>query len=238
MLTAMSSHHWYLMWQPLAVKRARTRRGIPSSGVVTLLVRTAAHAWRTVRRNSGTVACLGSRPSFGHKHSQWGSGMDSELASPWLPHPVLPEKQSCHVLCGGGIFLDIQLSSRNSRRPGKHTIVEKPDSVDQFTPPTMVNGTPYHDSGAIVTICGLDAHIYRPLPLPESHTSAAITVKQSEARVITEDTVPVVPEVPPSRSLYVHQTCVNVTDTWVKPLVIFTKHPINYTFDFIGGPFY
>ena len=54
MLTGMSSHHKYLMWQPLVAKRARTRRGMLSTMVVILLGRTAAHAWRTARRNSGT----------------------------------------------------------------------------------------------------------------------------------------------------------------------------------------
>ena len=30
----------------------------------------------------------------------WASYLDSELVSHWPPHHVVPEKQSCHVLCG------------------------------------------------------------------------------------------------------------------------------------------
>ena len=30
----------------------------------------------------------------------WASCLDSELASPWPSHHVVPEKQSCHVVCG------------------------------------------------------------------------------------------------------------------------------------------
>ena len=59
----------------------------------------------------------------------------------------------------------------------------------------VVENTPYHDGEAMVTVEWLDVCIYRPLPLPAVHTSMTITVKRHEARVITEDTVPPVPEV-------------------------------------------
>ena len=42
------------------------------------------------------IPCLEARPQFGPRHAQWGSC----LSSPWPPQPVVPEKQSCHVLCG------------------------------------------------------------------------------------------------------------------------------------------
>ena len=70
---------------------------------------------------------------------------------------------------GHDTVLDIpKVSSKNAPRPGKHTIVKKPDVAlavegsiqpHQFTPPTMVDGTPYHNWGAKVTLCRLDAHI-------------------------------------------------------------------------------
>ena len=70
---------------------------------------------------------------------------------------------------GRDTVLDIpKVSSKNAPCPGKHTIVKKPDVAlavegsiqpHQFTPPTMVDGTPYHDWGAKVTLCWLDAHI-------------------------------------------------------------------------------
>ena len=41
-------------------------------------------------------------------------------------------------------------------------------------------------------------------PLPTVHTSTTITVKQREARLNTEDTVPPVPEVPPSVFVLTH----------------------------------
>ena len=70
----------------------------------------------------------------------------------------------------------------------------------QFTPFTMVDTTPYHDWGATVfTIRRLNAHIYLFLAFPRRTRH---TVKQREARLITDDTVPPVPEVSPSvRSL-------------------------------------
>ena len=60
----------------------------------------------------------------------------------------------------------------------------------------VVDCTPYHDWGAMVTVQWLDACIYRSLPLPAVHTSTTITVKLHGARLITEETVPLVPGVP------------------------------------------
>ena len=72
----------------------------------------------------------------------------------------------------------------------------------QVTTPLMfcmvVDCTPYHDWGAMVTVQWLDACIYRSLPLPAVHTSTTITVKLHGARLIIEDTVPPVPGVPHS----------------------------------------
>ena len=52
--------------------------------------------------------------------------------------------------------------------------------------------------GAMVTIQWLDACIYWSLPLPAVHTITTITVKLREARLVTKNTVPPVPKVPPS----------------------------------------
>ena len=57
----------------------------------------AMQFWHSGRRD---LTCFGSRPPFGPKHTQWDSCLESELASPWPPYPVVPEKQSCHILCG------------------------------------------------------------------------------------------------------------------------------------------
>ena len=62
----------------------------------------------------------------------------------------------------------------------------------------MVDGTSYHARGAMVTVRWLDARIYLSHTLPALHASKTITVKQHEAKLITEDTVPPVPEVLPS----------------------------------------
>ena len=58
-----------------------------------------------------------------------------------------------------------------------------------------MSSTTYHEWGAIVTIHGLDARISQSFPLPAACMSTTITVKWSEVRFITGDTVPLVPEV-------------------------------------------
>ena len=49
----------------------------------------AMQFWHSGRRD---LTCFGSRPPFGPKHTQWDSCLESELASPWPPYPVVPEK--------------------------------------------------------------------------------------------------------------------------------------------------
>ena len=56
---------------------------------------------------------------------------------------------------------------------------------------------PMQNWGATVTANGLEAHIWQSLPLPVVHTSMTITVKHREVKLLTEDTAPPVPEVPP-----------------------------------------
>ena len=73
-------------------------------------------------------------------------------------------------------------------KPDVTLAVEGSIQHHQFTLPTMVDHTPYHDWEAKVTICWLDACIYQSLPLPAVHMSTTITVKQHEARLITEHT--------------------------------------------------
>ena len=62
----------------------------------------------------------------------------------------------------------------------------------------VVDCTPYHDWGAMVSVQWLDSCIYWSLPLPAVRTSMSITVKLREGRLITGDTVAPVPKVPPS----------------------------------------
>ena len=56
----------------------------------------------------------------------------------------------------------------------------------QFTPPTMVDDTLYHDCGATVTICEFDARIDQSVPLPAGHKCTTIIVKQCEVRLGSE----------------------------------------------------
>ena len=144
----------------------------------------------------------------------------------WPVHELqilLPQKSIGAMRCAGhGIVLDIhKVSSKNARCPGKHTIVEKPDVAlavessiqhHHFTP-LMVDNTPYHDWGAMVTAHWLDACIYRSLPLPAAHTSMTTTVKR-EARFITEDTVPPLSEVPPFVHPSPHMALSSVKSIW------------------------
>ena len=107
-------------------------------------------------------------------HAQLGSCVDYELASPGSPHTVVQEKQSCHMLCGVWHCPEhTQNFVQNTNSPGKRTTVEKLDVAlaiegiiqhHQFTPAIMVDGTPYHDRGAMVTVCGLDTQIYQSPP--------------------------------------------------------------------------
>ena len=62
----------------------------------------------------------------------------------------------------------------------------------------VVDCTPYHDWGAMVSVQWLDSCIYWSLPLPAVRTSMSITVELREGRLITGDTVAPVPKVPPS----------------------------------------
>ena len=50
----------------------------------------------------------------------------------------------------------------------------------------VVDSTPYHDWGAMVTAQRLDTYIYWSL-LPAVHMSTTITVKRREVRLITKD---------------------------------------------------
>ena len=128
MLTAMSPHHQYLVWPFLVARRARTRRGVSFTRVVTRLERTVDHAWRTARRHSGALEELGGGRGG---HSYIGS-RDPDLVPSmfngvhfWTPgwrihdlHILFCQKIG-HVTCclGRGIVLH-----KNSRRPGKLSI--------------------------------------------------------------------------------------------------------------------
>ena len=57
----------------------------------------------------------------------------------------------------------------------------------QLIPPTIADGTPYHDQGSMVTIHILDECVYQFLPLLAAQTSTTMTVKLCDARLIRED---------------------------------------------------
>ena len=131
-------------------------------------------------------------------------------------HILFPQKSSGAMALSWVLTIH-KVSSKNARCPGKHTIVEKPDVVESsiqhhhFTP-LMVDCTPYYDWGAMVTAHWLDACIYRSLPLPAAHSTMTTTVKR-EARLITEDTVPPLSEVPPFAHSSPHMAISSVTQS-------------------------
>ena len=88
--------------------------------------------WQSGKRGGGQT-CHESRPPFGSKHAQWGSCLDSELTSLRPSYPVCSRKAVVTwvlLLVGWGVVYCLymhKVSSKYSRRPGKHTIVEKLD---------------------------------------------------------------------------------------------------------------
>ena len=162
-------------------RRACTRRAILSTRALALLGRTADHAWRTARRNSGAVEGIhvsDPDPQLVPNIRNWGSCLDSELAM--APRHILLCQKSSRLTCcvGRGIVLDIHKLSSKKKRPSPmeaYTITEKRDvgsatesSIQhhQFTPPTIVDGTPYHHWGwgATVIVRGWDARINLSVP--------------------------------------------------------------------------
>ena len=77
-----------------------------------------------------------SRTPFGHKYAQKGPWLDSELVSPWPPHRVVPQKQSCHMLCGAWTYTKCKRSHlmrvhprtrrRRQRQTGTHIGTPRP----------------------------------------------------------------------------------------------------------------
>ena len=124
----------------------------------------------------------------------------------WPVHDlrILLCMKSSSVMCCSGrdTFMDIhKMSSKNTCRPGKSDVAYVAEGFiqhHQFTPFTILDATPCHYWGATVTVSGLNARIYQFLSLPVTQTSTTIAAKQPEGRLITEDTVPPVTEVPPS----------------------------------------
>ena len=161
------------------------------------------------------------KPPIWSQNAQLGSYLNSKLASPWPLHFVVLEKQSCHKLCVAWHCPgQTQNFFRKRPSPTESYYMEKPDVTleledsiqpHQFTSPTMVVGTSYHDWWAMVTIRGMGACIYLSLLLPAMHTSKTISVKQRERRLITKDTVPPEPDV----SSDVRST----THTWASPVI-------------------
>ena len=119
--------------------------------VLTLLGRTAAHAESTARHNFSTVKRGSSmswiKTPFGSKHAQLGSCLDSELTSPWPPHPVVPEKLLYHMLsvpwhCSG------------------HT----PSFVQKRSSPRET----YYPREVLCGVCGWGFHLAPPVHTPNS----------------------------------------------------------------------
>ena len=76
-----------------------------------------------------------------------------------------------------------------------------------FYPAPLVHSS-HHGEWHLLPWMGLPSmHAFNQfLPLPVAHTSTIITVKRREARLVTEDTVPPVPAVPPSAASPVIQS--------------------------------
>ena len=202
----MSPHHQYIVWSALSVRRARTRRRMLSTRVLTTLgklqhMSKGQHA-AILAQWKGGHPCLGPRPPFG---PQWGHV--------WAPSwpvcdlHILLSQQSSRVTCcvGSGIALEIEFRPKPSFRvayyPGEARCSVggcgfKSTQPVHSSPPWWIAS--YHDCGATVTARGLGACIYQSHPLPAAHAITTIIVKQCEARLITEDTVLPMPEVSPS----------------------------------------
>ena len=117
-------------------------------------------------------------------------------------HILMCQKKSRVMRCvGRGIVLGIhKVSLQNAPHSGKHINKKSGVSlaVEGSAPSTTSSLLPPWGWGATVTVRERDARIYQSLPLPAAHTSTTNTMKQREARLTTEDTMPSVPEVPPS----------------------------------------
>ena len=164
--------------------------------LLTLLGRTAAHAGRTARRNFGKVEGRTSMSRIQTPHFV----PNMVNGAPVYDLHILLCQESSRVTCcvWRGIVLD-----KSTRRPGKYTIAENPNVVL-----AVEDSTQHHYFSPLLgewhPIPWLRGHGYRPwvgctnlsvsLPFP-AHTDTIISVKRREARLITEVTVPPVPEV-------------------------------------------
>ena len=194
-------HLQYFVWPSLVARRAHTQACSPSgsSPFFSELQPTPGGQHTPILAHwKGGHSCLGSWPPFGPKHAQWGSCLDSELTRPWPTHPVVSEKQSCHMLCGAWHCPGHTPSFiKNAHRPGKHW---------RFHPAPPVYSS-HH--GGWHPIPWLRVHCYHllgwwthlsvsPLTCGAHEHGHGITVKLCEVRLVTENTVPPMPEVPPS----------------------------------------
>ena len=119
MLTSMSPNHQYLVWPPLASRRARSWHGMLSTRVITHFGWTAAHASKTTCCSSGTVEVGSSmsqiQTSSIHTHCVWIPGR------PVHDFHILLCQKSGRVTCcvGRSIVLDIhKVSSKTSITQG------------------------------------------------------------------------------------------------------------------------
>ena len=131
--------------------------------------------------------CLGSKPPFGSKHAQWGSCQDSELVSPWPPHSVVSEKQSCHMLCGAWhcpghteSFVKKRLSPSGSYYRGEASRSAGSWGFHPVSPVYFSHQCGWHSISwlrATVTVRWLDACVLSLCFTPSSatHTSTTIT---------------------------------------------------------------
>ena len=173
MLTAMSPHHEYLLCEKSMHTTCHSFHQGPRpswSNCRPRLEDSTPQFW-----GSGRDPCLGSRPPIGPKHTQLGfmSGLRAGHGPP--AHPVMPEKQPSHLLCGawhcpGHPQIIVEKKKKRPSPMEAYTITEKRDvgsatesSIQhhQFTPPTIVDGNPYHHWGwgATVIVRGWDARI-------------------------------------------------------------------------------
>ena len=189
MLTTMSPYHLYLMWPSLAANRACTLRGMLSTRVLALLVRTEAHAWRAAHHNAGTVKA--------------GPSMPQIQTSVWC--------QTCSM----GFISGLQFGQSTSCFARKAALscarwgVALSETYRNFRPQmcprdayyrqetwSNVGGWGFQPAPPVHSSGGWHPIPWQSLPLHVALTSTTITVKQHEATLITEDIMHSVPEVP------------------------------------------
>ena len=144
------------------------------------------------------LTILTATPSHGPNHVQWGAFLDSELPIQLPSHPVVPQNQLSHVLYGAWhcpghthFFVKKRLSHREAYFRTEPWWLRVPS-----VPLIHSSHCGRWHSIPWLRGQGYRAHIYRYLPLQGARKRTTIAAQQRETRLITDDTMPSVPEVP------------------------------------------